>query len=168
MRSFLAAGALALTVGIASPVFAKQDVDHKFAADAAKDSMAEVQLGQLALKKSGDAQVREFANRMIQDHTQASTQLEAIAKSEHIVLPTEPGKKLQKPMQKLSGLSDKNFDRAYAKAMIEDHQKAVKLFQEYEKKGKNKELREFAQQTLPVLQDHLHMAQNVQSALGGK
>ena len=88
--------------------------------------MAEVELGKLALDKSNDARVREFADRMIQDHSKANRQLESIAGSKKISLPSKPGEKLQKPMKKLSGLSGKNFDHAYAEAMVKDHGKAVK------------------------------------------
>jgi putative membrane protein len=169
MRQILAACAFALAVGMASPTLSvEESVDQKFAADAAKDSMAEVELGQLALNKSNDARVREFATRIIQDHSKANLQLESIAKSGNIVLPSEPGETLEKSMDKLSGLSGKNFDRAYVEDMVEDHEKAVKLFQQYQREGSNKELRAFAQQTLPVLQEHLHMAKTIEKTLPGQ
>jgi putative membrane protein len=169
MRRFLAGGLVTLSLGIVLPAFsAEESVDQRFAAHAAMDSMAEIELGQLALDKSNDPKVREFANRMIQDHSKANMQLESIAKSAHVVLPAEPGEKLQMPMNKLSGLSDKAFDRAYAKAMVEDHEEAVKLFQQYQRESSNKELGAFAQQTLPILEKHLHMAQTLEKSLGGK
>jgi putative membrane protein len=117
MRHILTVGVLAFAVGFGFPALAvEQSLDQKFAADAAKDSLAEVELGKLALDKSKDARVREFAERMIQDHSKASRQLESIAGSAGIALPSEPGEKLQEPMKKLSGLSGKKFDRAYAQA----------------------------------------------------
>jgi putative membrane protein len=167
MRHIFAAGLFTLVVGMASPAFSvEESIDQKFAADAAKDSMAEIELGQLALNKSNDAEVREFANRMIQDHSKANQQLDSIAKSGNIVLPSEPGDQLDKAKSKLSGLSGKNFDRAYAEEMVKDHERAVKLFQQYQREGKNQELREFAQKTLPILQEHLAMAQKMQTMTG--
>jgi putative membrane protein len=71
-------------------------------------------------------------------------------------------------MNKLSGLSGKSFDRAYMEDMTEDHEKAVKLFQEYQQHGNNKELRAFTEQTLPVLREHLQMAETLEKSLGGK
>ena len=165
MRHILAAGVLAFAVGFGFPALAvEQSLDQKFAADAAKDSLAEVELGKLALDKSKDARVREFAERMIQDHSKASRQLESIAGSAGTVLPSEPGEKLQEPMKKLSGLSGKKFDRAYAQAMVKDHEKAVKLFEQCEQKCTNQEVREFAKETLPVLQEHLAMARSMVKA----
>jgi putative membrane protein len=162
MRYMLVGGVLALAVGFGSPAFsAKESVDAKFAAQAAKDGMAEVELGKLALDKSNDARVREFADRMIQDHSKANRQLESIAGSKNISLPSKPGEKLQKPMKKLSGLSGKNFDHAYAEAMVKDHEKAVKLFQQCERECTSDELREFAKQTLPILREHLTMARKM-------
>jgi putative membrane protein len=169
MRRFLAAGLVTLALGIVSPAFsAEESVDQKFAADAAMDSMAEVELGRLAVDKSDNPKVREFANRMIQDHSKANMQLASIAKSANVVLPSEPGEKLQKPMNMLSGLSDKDFDRAYVKEMVKDHEKAVKLFQKYQRESSNKELGAFAQQTLPILEEHLQMAQTLEKGLSGK
>jgi putative membrane protein len=169
MRRFLAGGLVTLALGIVPPAFsAEESVDQRFASDTAMDSMTEVELGQLALDKSNDPKVREFANRMIQDHSKANMQLESIAKSAHIVLPAEPGEKLQMHMNKLSGLSGKNFDRACAEEMVKDHEKAVNLFQKYQRESSNKELGLFAQQTLPILEDHLQMAQTLEKSLGGK
>jgi predicted outer membrane protein len=66
MRKVLAAGVLALAVGFGLPAFTvEESADQKFAADAAKDSMAEVELGKLALDKSNDARVREFAKQTL-------------------------------------------------------------------------------------------------------
>ncbi len=82
MRHFLAAGVLTLALGMTLPALSvEESVDQKFAADVAKDGMAEVELGRLALNKSDNAKVREFANRMVQDHSKAQMQLEGIAKS---------------------------------------------------------------------------------------
>ena len=64
-------------------------------------------------------------------------------------------------MKNLSGLSGKNFDHAYAEAMVKDHGKAVKLFQQCERECTNDELREFAKQTLPILREHLTMARKM-------
>ena len=169
MLRFLAACLVTLACGIVAAALAvEESVDQKFAAEAAMDSMAEVELGQLALDKSNDPRVREFANQMIQDHSKATMQLENIAKSANVVLPAEPGEKLDIPISKLSVLSDKEFDRAYAEAMVEDHQKAVKLFQQYQRESGNKQLGAFAQQTLPVLEGHLRMAQTLQKNVEGK
>jgi putative membrane protein len=71
-------------------------------------------------------------------------------------------------MNKLSGLSGRDFDRAYAEEMVQDHERAVKLFQKYQQESSNKELGAFAKQTLPVLEEHLQMAQTLEKSLGGK
>jgi putative membrane protein len=167
VRHVFAASMVVALISVALPAMGvEESVDQKFAADAAKDGMAEVQLGKLALNKSDNVQVREFANRMIQDHTKANTQLESIAKSGHVVLPSEPGKKLTGPMDKLSGLSSKEFDQAYIRDMVRDHEEAVKLFQRYERDATNAELRRFAQETLPTLREHLAMAQKIETSIG--
>ena len=169
MRRLLVGCVFILALGLFSPAFSvEESVDQKFAADAAQDSMAEIELGQLALNKSDNAKVREFANQIIQDHSKANMQLQSIAKSGNIVLPSEPGEKLAKPMNELSGLSGKSFDRAYVENMTGDHAKAVKLFEQYQQHGSNKELRAFAEQTLPVLREHWQMAHTLEKSLSGR
>jgi putative membrane protein len=169
MRRFLAGCLVTLALGAIPPAFSvEESVDQKFAADAAMDSMAEIELGQLALDKGENPKVRQFANRMIQDHSRASMQLANIAKSANVVLPSEAGEKLQTPMNKLSRLSGRDFDRAYAEEMVQDHERAVNLFQKYQQESSNKELGAFAKQTLPVLEEHLQMAQTLEKSLGGK
>ena len=123
MRKVLIAGLLAASV--ASPALAAQQTQaQRFASAVAKDSLAEIALGHLALEKSGDPQVKDFATMLIDDHTKANATLKSIAQEEKITLPDQPGEKLQKPMSKLSKLKGKEFDRAYAKDMVADYKEA--------------------------------------------
>lgn len=144
-----------------------KSADAKFADDAAQGGMAEVQLGQLAAQKASNPDVKAFGQQMVDDHTKANEQLKTVATHENMTLPTTLDSKDQKLMTKLQGLSGSDFDRAYVKAMVKDHQEDVKAFQKEADKGKDPQIKNFASQTLPVLQQHLSKIQSIQSNMGG-
>ncbi|MGI4727288.1 MAG: DUF4142 domain-containing protein [Janthinobacterium lividum] len=131
--------------------------DSKFAVTAANGGMAEVQIAQLAQQKAVSADVKAFAAKMITDHTKANDKLMALAKQKNITLPAALGNDEQKVLDDLSKKSGKDFDKAYVKAMVEDHDKDVKLFTDEAKDAKDADLKSFAGTTLPVLKEHQMM-----------
>ena len=152
-----AAGVLGLSVLPASA--ALNSTDRDFMHKAASGGMTEVQEAQLAQQRATSPQVKQFAARMIDDHTQANNQLKQIARQHKVTLPARPDGKNQAEEQKLRGLNGAAFDQAYAQAELRDHQETVALFQQEAASGQDPDLKAFAQQTLPTLQQHLQMAQ---------
>lgn len=144
----------------------KGDPDAKFAMQAASDGMHEVMLGKIALKNASSAEIKQFAQRMVQDHTKANKELMTVAARAGIKLPKEMMKKHKEHVEKLSELSGAEFDRHYAQHMVKDHQVAVKLFQTQANHGQNEDLKEFAAKQLPILQQHLRMAQKLAGGAG--
>jgi putative membrane protein len=100
---------------------------------------------------------------MVDDHTKASEELKPIAMSKNVMLPTEMDSKHKSAMEKMSGMSGSQFDMAYVKMMIKDHEKAVSMFQKEANNGKDAEAKAFAAKTLPVLQMHLDMSRTTMS-----
>jgi putative membrane protein len=135
------------------------NADMKFAMTAAQDSMTEVELGRLAVQKGMSDAVKQFGQRMIDDHTNANQQLMQLASTKGMTLPTALDAKHAAMVQKFQAMNGAAFDRAYAKQMVQDHKKAVDLFQKQADRGMDTDLKAFASQTLPVLQGHLSMAQ---------
>lgn len=133
--------------------------DAKFAMTAAQDSMTEVELGRLAVQKGTSDAVKQFGQRMIDDHTNANQQLMQAAQAAGITLPTALDAKHAAMVQKFQRLNGAEFDRQYAKQMVQDHRKAVDLFQREADRGTDAGIKSFASQTLPILQGHLSMAQ---------
>lgn len=140
--------------------------DMKFAMTAAQDGMTEVELGRLAVQKGTSDAVKQFGQRMIDDHTAANQQLMQLATSRGMTLPTTLDAKHAAMVQKFQSLSGAAFDRAYAKQMVRDHRKAVDLFQKEADRGADADLKAFASQTLPTLQGHLSMAQAMNAGTG--
>jgi len=136
--------------------------DRKFIEKAAEGGMAEVKLGQLAAQKAGADQVKQFGQRMVDDHGKANDQLKQLASTKGVTLPADLDKSTQREYDKLSKLSGPDFDREYMKHMVSDHKKDVSEFKSEANKAKDADLKQFASSTLPTLQEHLNLAQSAE------
>jgi putative membrane protein len=143
-----------------------KSADIHFMVKAAQGGMAEVKMGQLATEKGSNPEVKAFGQKMIDDHTKANDQLKSIAQEQGVTLPTSLNGKDQATYDKLSNLAGAEFDKQYAKHMVADHQEDVKEFQKEANSGKDEKVKSFAAQTLPILQQHLQMAKDMQSKVG--
>ena len=144
-----------------------RSTDQSFTREAASGGMAEVKLGQLAQTKGSAQSVKDFGKRMEADHSKASDQLKDAASKDNITLPSTMPKSDEAIYQRLSKLSGAEFDKAYAEQMVKDHKKDIASFQKEATKGKKPEIKQFASQTLPTLQEHLKMAQAMQNTVSG-
>ena len=135
--------------------------DSGFLSQAAQNGHAEVEASKLAMEKATDPKVKEFAKRMIDDHTMANKELEALASSKGVELPSGPSLVQQgKSKLMLSTADGADFDRRYAEAMgVEAHKDTIDLFEKAMKSPKDADVKAFAQKTLPKLQEHLKMAE---------
>ncbi len=139
--------------------------DLKFVKEAAVGGMEEVQLGQLAAQKASDPEVKNFGQHMVDDHSKANTQLMQLASQKGLTPPTTLSADKQKDMDKLNSLSGAAFDKAYIDMMLKDHKKDVAEFQKQARNGKDADLKSFAATTLPTLQNHLKMVQDIHSKM---
>lgn len=135
--------------------------DEPFAKKAAEGGLAEVKLGQLAQEKGSSQAVKDFGKRMVDDHTKANDQLKDAASKANITLPTDVGPKEQAMYDRLSKLSGAQFDHAYATEMVKDHSKDVREFRHEANSGENQDIKSFASQTLPTLEEHLKLARDM-------
>jgi putative membrane protein len=140
--------------------------DHQFVMEAARGGMAEVELGQLATQKAQSDQVKQFAQRMVQDHGKANDELKSLAQQKNITLPTELDAKHKATHDRLSKLSGAQFDRAYMQDMLQDHRKDVNDFRKESQSGKDPEVKAWAAKALPTLEEHLRIAQSTSGAVG--
>jgi putative membrane protein len=114
------------------------------------------------LQKTSNPEVKDFAQLMTTDHTKIGDELKAVAQKQNLKVPEGVDSKAQAMLDRLQSKPGARFDRSYTKMMVKDHRKAVKLFQSYARNGDNAELKQFAQQTLPTLQEHLRKAEDLQ------
>ena len=133
-----------------------------FVTQAAISDMAEIASSKLAVAK-GDAKDRSFAEKMIKDHTETSTELKGLITGGRVKanLPTAMDAAHQSKIDKLKGLSGADFKKAYDDMQVAAHKDAVSLFERYSKSGDNADLKAFAAKTLPHLQMHLKMAEDL-------
>jgi len=132
---------------------------------AAMGSLAEVELGRLALNQAASADVKGFAQQMIDDHSKAAGQLKQLAQGKNVMLPLEISPSHKQTMEKLTNLKGAEFDREYVKAMVEDHVKDVTAFGAVAQNATDADVKAFAAKTLPTLQEHLQMIRGIAAKL---
>jgi len=135
--------------------------DKKFLKDAAMGGLTEVELGKIAVQKASSDAVKQFGQKMIDDHSKANEHLKQVAKQESISVPEELDSKHRSRVDKLSKLSGADFDKAYMKDQLKDHQQDVREFQLEAQNGTDPNVKGFAVKTLPTLQAHLNMAKDI-------
>lgn len=140
--------------------------DMVFLARAMQSDMLEISASQLALQQASDPQVRQFAQLMVQDHTQNSAELKQLAASKGMT--TQPGllPADMATLQKLQAAQGAGFDRMYVEMVaVRAHAEAVALFDQQAAQGADREVRAFAAQKLPTLQHHLQMGQSLRASV---
>ena len=136
-------------------------MDKKFVSGALEGGMAEVALGKLALEKSSNADVKQFAQMMIDDHTKLGDAMKPVAEQIGVKVPTELSKKDRSTEVKLSSLSGAQFDKAYIDAMVKDHKKDYSEFQSEAKSAVIPSVKQAAMAGEPVIKSHLDQIQQI-------
>ncbi len=124
--------------------------DKKFVKDAALGGMTEVELGKLAAQKASSDAVKQFGQKLVDDHTKANDELKQVASNDKFPIPDSLDSKHQSKIDKLSKLSGPNFDKAFLKDQVKDHEKDVSEFQSEAQAGSDPNVKQFASKTLPV------------------
>ncbi len=143
----------------------KTEDSSKFANEAAQGGMAEVEMGRLAVAHATNPEVKQFGQRMVDDHIRANTEFMQLAGRKNMQLPREVSSEQKERMDKLSKRSGADFDKAYVDAMVEDHENDVKEFEEQSKNGTDADIKQFAAKTLPTLKQHLEMIRAIKSKM---
>jgi putative membrane protein len=166
--------------------------DEKFIKDACKGGKMEVRMGEIGVQKAQNDQVKQFAQKLIDDHTKANSELKQLASSKGLTLPDSDkiagtgtgadqsdGTRVREnegetkehgehaELQKLESLSGTEFDRQFVRMAVSDHMKDIREFEKSSQKAEDSEVRAFAQKTLPTLREHLQTARTLQSTVGG-
>lgn len=135
--------------------------ERTFVKKAAEGGLAEVEFGKLAAERASSQDVKQFGQRMVDDHTKANDQLKQVASEEGVTLPEKLDAKNVATKSRLEKLSGEQFDRAYMQDMVRDHTKDVTEFRTEAKTAKDPAIKNFASQTLPTLEDHLKQAKSI-------
>ena len=139
--------------------------DKTFLKAASDGSLFEIKTSQLALQKSNSADVKQYAQQMIDDHTKLMEQMKPVAAEAGVTPPTELQSKLHKTeYKKLQGLSGDAFDQAYIKDQLMDHQQTEQAFKTEESSGQLSDEKSAANQGQPIIDDHMQKIQQIAQA----
>jgi putative membrane protein len=144
------------------------NADRLFVRAAAIGGMGEVELGKLGERKAQSDALKDFARRMIEDHGEANESLISLAKEDGIAVPDALDEEHEALRDRLGAMSGSEFELAYIQGQVVDHQKTVQLLEYEIGSGQDVELKSFASEILPIVLDHLEMAQSIQAELPGK
>lgn len=141
--------------------------DQNLMREMAHSNLSEIEAAKIALEQSKNDQVKAFAQKMIDDHTQAQKELEQLAQAKGVTLPTEPDNKHKAAAKKLSALEGDKFDKRYmAQGGLSDHRNTHRLLNRAQQRATDPDLKALAQKMAPIVNAHLTMAQDYSSGKG--
>ena len=142
--------------------------DKHFVSDAAEAGLAEIELGQMAQSKASNDKVKDFAQKMVDDHNKVNQELKEYAQKIGISVPDHMSVTEKAEKTKLDMYSGGHFDRAYIDDAVKDHRDDIAAFQREVVEGQNPDLKAFAEKNLPTLKEHLRLAEKTQRQITGE
>ena len=143
----------------------QDNADEDFLKEAANGGLMEVELGKYAEENAANPRVQKFGAMMVRDHSKVNDELKSLAKSKNIELPATLDDTHKNKLDEMMKEKGDDFDKAYVKDMVDDHEKDVDQFQKQAENGKDDEVKAFAAKTLPVLLMHLDSAKAIRDDL---
>lgn len=142
--------------------------DQDFVNNAAIGGLFEVESGKIAEKKASNAQVKKFAARMVHDHGEADNRLKQIVSAAGGTVPNELDPEHQQQLQQITSQQGPEFDRNYMQMMVKDHDTDAQAFGKAEQTLQNPRLKQFAAQTLRVVEQHDKLAHQIADKMAAK
>jgi putative membrane protein len=161
MKVLAVLAVLALGCALVPLAVADNKGDTQFVVQASAANYAEVNFGKLAAKQATNADVRKFAQDMIEDHTKANKQLNDLAFQKKWNIAANMDREHQMEYDRLSKLEGANFDREFMQWMIKDHEKAINACENQAKNGEDAQLKDWCNTMLPHLRDHLKKGRTI-------
>jgi putative membrane protein len=165
-----------VVLALALPAFAQKTViprsanstDQTFMLNTAKASLAEVELGKLAVENASSDQVKKFAQRMVDDHSKSNDELRNLAASKNVVLPSALDAQDKAMHDRLMALKGEDFDREYMAMMVAGHGRVADALRAESETGKDADVKAWASKTLPTVEYHLKIAQETNQVVGSR
>ena len=139
--------------------------EQDFTMKVAQASLGEIEVARLAMERSQNKDVKDFADMLVNDHTNGLEKLKDLMKDYNLPQATTLPADTKQEIDRLAALSDGDFDREFANMMVSDHQKAIELFRDEFGTAQNHDIRDYVEGMLPKLEKHLKKAQELQSSL---
>jgi len=160
--------ALTTTGGAALRQQETQPLDREFLVKTITCNHAEIKASELAESRATNPKVKEFAQMLVKDHKNLSERLAELAKDHKLAILAGTEKATKEMLDRLSNTGNDNFDKEYLKSVIEEHEKAIQMFDAQASRGSDSALKSFATNTLPSLRAHLTEAKKLSTDLAGK
>lgn len=158
--------ALALVFSGAALADKLAEGDQEFLEQAAQNGLAEQSAGRLAQTKASDPRVRDYAQRLIDDHAGMGAELRALATSKEYTPPNEPSMLHKGKELLIANLGDNDFDRRFVSQIgVEAHESTIRLFEEASRESRDPDVKAFATKHLPMLREHLRIAQTLKGSV---
>jgi putative membrane protein len=141
--------------------------DQDFMNKAAEANLTEIDIARVALQKSDNSDVRDYANMIQSDHTAALEDVTDLMKEKGLPAPKTLAADTRRDVDRMSGLSGAEFDREFVNMMVADHQKTLELFRDALANAQDPSVKKYAEDLTPKLEMHLDKAQRLQSKLFG-
>ncbi len=138
------------------------EADIKIMGEIAQSNLAEIQSSELALKRSQNSGVREFAQRMIDEHSRLQSQLVELARAKDVQLPDQPAAEQRKLAQRLASLEGERFDDSYQREVGEQaHERTRTMLKRAQEQAQDPQLRAMVAQAMPVINEHMNHAKSM-------
>lgn len=160
---YLKNGMLAVVLGLASATAMAEMDASEFVDEATAKGIAEIEAGKLALETSQNSEVQQFAEKMIEDHTKANQKLREMAQQKNLEVADDATLMDQGKVMIMEMRDGEGFDSHYASNQVNAHEQTIELFETAQEELNDKELREFAKETLPKLREHLAEAKELEA-----
>ena len=142
--------------------------DRLFMEKAAAGGLMEVNLGNAVKDKAQSQEVKDFASKMVTDHSKANDELKELMSKKGLSAPTDVPAKDKATADKITAKSGADLDKAYMSDMVKDHDKDIKEFQAEAKNGTDPDVKAWAQKTLPTLEEHQKLANDIAQKVGAE
>jgi putative membrane protein len=146
---------------------ALRQADQDFLKEASTVNQKEIEFGRLGQRQASNDRVRQFAQKLIDDHTRAQDELTTLARSKNVQIASQLPQEHRQMVDKMNQMQGAEFDREFIKHMIQGHEQAIQKFDQHARTGEDAQLKAFAQRTLPILRNHLQTARDLQTNLEG-
>lgn len=135
--------------------------DLQFLRRAAEFNETDIQLGRDLIQRSDNPAVKTLGHTMVDNHTMANSQLQAIIAQTGATFPTSPNAAQRQMLSQLEACSGADLDRAATDAIVREHEREVNLYSEAVNNAQTPPVKAYAQQNLPAIQNELNMARGL-------
>lgn len=133
--------------------------DRTFLEKAAEINLCEARLGKAA-EHSSEADIKKIGQGLVRDHTAAQEQLQKLAASKGVILPSQPNRSQQEKIAAIEGKTGEQFDKQFLQQQIQGHQQAIALFEKEASRTADPDIKAWANQMIPTLKSHLASVQS--------